>query len=307
MKHLESKREAVERRRLSLMNTGVARFLERTSKQPNGPGIGLNSDQAGSTSTVNDSEARHSSVDLSATTSQTSASDNNQDGWQGKKEPSQIVSDMIKMTLDHAAKILRETLELTAGGVLFLDTTNGLRTPTQYVDNVGFKNDPDGLTREFETTQVGPSSADPLSSPDADLTQRGIDPENITPSNFKKPQPPKFQEESRTTRPPTLSCSKHAYLRSGIFDSETLSKFVNMYPKGNVWYIDGTGFFSSLDQTDAMNNNVAKAGTSKMRGALETIDVDVVRHEAEVAVLSKAFYKARQIIFLPLWDAGARK
>jgi len=94
MKHLETKREAAERRRVTLMSKGIADFLERTSRQAE-------------------------DVDESSTTEGSETSNNN-DHVKRAAEPS--ILDKIRTTLDHAAEILRTSLELTAGGVVFLDT-----------------------------------------------------------------------------------------------------------------------------------------------------------------------------------------
>lgn len=144
MKHLETKREAADRRRVALMNTGLARFLERTTQEtemdPGEMHLSQASDIASSRGTEVDSGEMPPSQSSYVASSQDSAStlaetamttpDTEEDTRIEKTMPvvkgaSETVLDKIKMTLDHAAIILRESLELNTGGVVFLDTAVG--------------------------------------------------------------------------------------------------------------------------------------------------------------------------------------
>jgi hypothetical protein len=120
MKHLETKRQAAERRRVVLMSQGIATFLERTS-------LVIDS-SSGATSVTTDKRLHARKIDESGpdplgvwTTNGHESSDAQEPNESAK--PS--VSDKIRITLDQAAFILRESLELTSGGVVFLDTAVG--------------------------------------------------------------------------------------------------------------------------------------------------------------------------------------
>lgn len=89
-----------------------------------------------------------------------------------------------------------------------------------------------------------------------------------------------------------------------MLDGKTLQSLLNSYPKGNVWYIDDKGFFSSLDQI----NDLESFERTSPYGSRRSVPADdITKQMAEATVLSQIFHKARQIIFLPLRDATGGK
>src|ERR1700728_1574383 len=124
MRHLETKREAAERRRVALMSKGIASFLETTSHVTEAD---LENTDTSDTSRKSSSARKASSSDsprspIFAQDLLDGAAKEEKGDDETNKSPSSKVLDQIKLTLDHAADILRESLELTSGGVLFLDT-----------------------------------------------------------------------------------------------------------------------------------------------------------------------------------------
>ena len=118
MKHLETKREAAERRRVALMSKGIARFLERTSHE-----IDASED------TFDHSEEEIQDGNMHREKDTTNHPQGRQEVQARSGKASTSVLDKIRTAMDHAAGILRESLELTVGGVVFLDTAAG------YMDN----------------------------------------------------------------------------------------------------------------------------------------------------------------------------
>ena len=117
MRHLETKREAAERRRIALMSKGISNFLERTSRvveEPFSKGSSVNDSQD------EDFECARPRPDIhiSDPTGNSVIPRQSQRG-------NDSVLDKIRLTLDHAAEVLKESFELTAGGVVFLDTAIG--------------------------------------------------------------------------------------------------------------------------------------------------------------------------------------
>lgn len=310
MKHLESKRSAVERRRVALMSGGVAKFLERASKLTDLDST-FGSEMPGETKSDTEAEteidAQESTPDATEGTSQyetSITSDQNGDAPK-KKGASEIVLDKIKMTLDHAAGILRESLELTAGGVVFLDTAIGFNEPEPENQYFSAKNAVESSSEGTEAssskdgdTNVGLDG----NGPDEHL-MAGMDPSlAISPGRMRG-----YHDEYRPARVLAVSAAKGSYRRSKVLNSKTLHHFINVYPKGNVWYIDENGYFSSLDQIDDMSSATGKSGIYGRRKSFETSAFDVNRQMEEAALLSKVFPNARQIIFLPLWDARSSR
>jgi hypothetical protein len=296
MKHLESKREAVERRRIALMSCGVSNFLERASQLDELESDSSNPAETPAVSSIDDVEMQDSTPDHTTMTSHSSSQDGVDEVWQGKKGASEIVLDKIKMTLDHAAEILRESLELTAGGVVFLDTAIGYAVPKNEDEYFALKDDLEAIAEK-----TGRDERETSAAAEADLTMTGIDPKTaISPGQVRG-----YHDEYRPARILAISCSKNAYRRSKVLDGKTLQDFITVYPKGNVWYTDEKGYFSSLDQIEDIYNDRSRAGMYERRKSVEPSAIDITRQVTEAALLSKVFQNARQIIFLPLWDASA--
>jgi len=258
------------------MSKGIANFLERTSHNTeNNYFTGVEEPQ------IQD-----------AGSSQEIEKDPNRTPERCSTPAQESVLDKIRQTLDHAADILRESLELVVGGVVFLDTASG------YSDN--------------ETTDAYPEKSTGISA----RSHTKIEDENL-PENIKEIKVPSgphnnigsksrllssestrsSDDKHKATKVLAMSAAKIATWdpESNVLDAKTLQSFIHSYPKGNVWYVDEQGYFSSLDQVNDTGRRKSVA------------QIDLARQETEATLLSKIFHKARQLIFLPLWDAGAGK
>ena len=283
MKHLETKREAAERRRAALMSKGIARFLERTSRE---------------TYLIHDEEHDDLAERLSETThrGEEGQTHQRQNGVHGKPaNDKESVLDKIRTALDHAAEILRESLELTAGGVLFLDPAIG------YIenDNVNIEDSITDLgaerTHRDEKSRQRSSGSQlrPSLSQDSQLSGRHLSVGAIRSSTDKH----------KASKVLARSCGKHSSsdTHSATLDSKSLQSLIKSYPQGNVWYLDEEGYFSSLEQVHEWDQRNGISPSGRMRSASP---VNVTKRQEEAAMLSRIFSGARQIMFLPLWDAG---
>jgi hypothetical protein len=297
MRHLESKREAAERRRVALMSKGIASFLERISRvteadldKPgfsspsfHGPDHGLSSPAEDLTDTQEQADTANIEPKEDGTTS-----------------PAETL-DKIKLTLDHAANILRESLELTTGGVVFLDTALGYNQNTR-AEDAYFDIETDLGAMVDETLNLDNDG-------EFDSCGHSLDPnwkESVPKSAISPGQARVFKSPYKPAKVLSISTAKVAEMhqsRAGL-DWKTLQTFINTYPNGNVWYIDQEGYFSSLEQVSDLyeSEGISPSGRRISIGSL-----DVTRQRAEALLLSKIFRGAKQIIFLPLWDAGAGK
>ncbi len=297
MRHLETKREAAERRRVALMSKGISTFLEMTSKitgadlhEPEIPerrksyARGLEGVYPGPTWRR----------DLDPEPAVSGDGDGRSDEAGGNAE---TVLDKIKLTLDRAACILRESLELTVGGVVFLDTTLGHSEPSvtnSYIDiSSDNKSESDG---DFGSESKKRHSSHPSFSSLASSAIFGR-------GSSSPGQTRAFNDQYQPAKILATSVSNAAKRRPSArtLDGKTLQSLIKTYPKGNVWYIDDEGYFSSLEQVDELSL-CEEENIISMRGSGPVLDV--TRRRAEANLLSKVFEKARQIIFLPLWDAG---
>ncbi|KAE9378835.1 hypothetical protein N431DRAFT_148177 [Stipitochalara longipes BDJ] len=283
MKHLETKREAAERRRAALMSKGIARFLERTSREAYLGSDELQIDLAEESSDgirQGEEGQRHQA----------------QDGIHGKpSNDKESVLDKIRTALDHAADILRESLELTAGGVLFLDPAVGyIETDNVNVEDPITDLGAERAHRDEKARQKSnESQLRPSISQDSQLNGRHLSVGAIRSSTDKH----------KASKVLAMSCGKRASSgsHSAMLDSKTLQSLIKSYPQGNVWYLDEEGYFSSLEQVHEWDQRNGISPSGRLRS---TSPINVSKRQAEAAILSRIFPGARQIIFLPMWDAG---
>jgi hypothetical protein len=294
MRHLERRREAAERYRTVLMSKGIATFLERTSRA-------TEDDQ--DPTTFNSSDESQSVEDGcssgSVTTGPTTTTSDADEIHRSKKGASAIVLDRIKLTLDRAAKILRNSLELDAGGVVFLDTAVGYAEPEERDSYFDFDSDVPGIM-----SNIGDN--DESKCPQHRIRNLLTFPDNSNRNSISPGQVRGFHDQYRPAKVLAISASRGAYRNSSddILNGKMLQSFINTYPKGNIWYIDNRGYFSSLDQMDDLYNLDAAIDPDEGGSSDPDRTLDLTRQTTEANLLSKVFDKARQIIFLPIWDAG---
>jgi hypothetical protein len=278
MKHLETKREAAERRRVALMSKGIATFLERTSQENE-----LNSDVMPSP----EDESQSGLEDLEVPNG-TNPGERNL-----SRSHKESILDKIRITLDHAADILRESLELTVGGVVFLDTTVGYME----IGNIDAYLDPN--------TDLGTQ----VQQPDwEENILEGHKQEYLRPTvqqsrHLSQGSIRSSEDKYKASKILSMSAAKTATWdpQSRVLDGNTLQLLINSYPKGNVWYLDDEGYFSSLEQINEYQETAATSPSGRRRSISP---FNATKQVSEAALLSRIFHKAKQIIFLPLWDAG---
>ncbi|KAF4625939.1 hypothetical protein G7Y89_g12226 [Cudoniella acicularis] len=286
MRHLETKREAAERRRVALMSKGIANFLEKTSRE---------NDSNLETSSTSHTDDANNNIGEDQTSQIKPKSQHAVHNSSSKTDYS--VLDKIRITLDHAADILRESLELNVGGVAFLDGAIGY-TDSGYVDTYLDA----GTERESRSQHLGEETKketfgrNPLRPP-LSKSEGGIGrhlSQGAVRSSADKHKPSKVL---------AMSTAKIASWdpQLQVVDVKTLQSLITSYPNGNVWYIDEDGYFSSLEQVGEMEKTLGASPSGRRRSISPS---RTNQQQVEASLLSKIFQKARQIIFLPLWDAA---
>jgi hypothetical protein len=218
MKSMETQREAIERRRVTLMSKGIAKFLERTS---------CYTDPTEDVSTSSESALK----DKAPTRSNARYNKDNQVLSKGTppERSFESVLDQIRITLDHAATLLHESLELTAGGVVFLDTTEGY-TESGITDAY---NDP-GTDLGAEVKEVKSRETSPDTRYDPEMAGSAY-------RNFRarlySSSPRASTSRHRAAKVLSISTAKVATWDEDahVLDSKSLQTLINSYPKGNVW------------------------------------------------------------------------
>jgi hypothetical protein len=270
------------------MSKGIANFLERSSLERY-----LSSDEGHIRGDETPLEGKEEGQNQEET----------QDGMGASHErPSstekETVLDKIRAALDHAADILRESLELTSGGVVFLDPAIGsieYDNTSAYADSTtDLGTQTERTYREEKWRQVSDENKlRPSYSQDSQPGGRHLSVGAIR-SSTDKHKASKIlavsfgRSEITKSQPPTL-------------DTKTLQSLISSYPQGNVWYLDDEGYFSSLEQISGWGQ---RNGVSHPGRARSTSPINMTKKSAEAEMLSRVFLGARQIIFLPLWDAS---
>lgn len=295
MKHLEIMREAAERRRVSLMSKGIATFLERITNVVQEANLDVPRSLVTPLDAVPDPKSIH--LGRSSTTDESSRERRSFSSITSFHDDSRDIFEKNKMTLDCAAEILKESLELHVGGVLFLDTAlpySKFGLKNAYFDTSTH------IGAELEKTKNEKEEipiADAQMQSDAEIGVKDHAARNAL-TDYTEGGP-------KGAKVLAMSVANVALIKPGeeVLDGKTLQTLINVYPKGNVWYFDKNGYFSSMEQVSAFyeNSNAKSSGRNFNKSSSK---FDDARKRAEANLLLKTFCNARQIIFIPIWDAG---
>lgn len=223
-----------------------------------------------------------------ATTSSNPSSDEEDFGGNRQEE---AISRSHRFTFGRAANILRECFEMAAGdGVFFLEagtglthsTSSGLATGTsdEACDGNDGKDEQDDLLKST-THQIGTNTTfDPLTSA--------------------------FAKHSKNPAPVLASSTKHEpFLRGkypagraalGDIDQDILHGLFKRHPQGKIWVMEN-GAVASSSEDDSRGNDIHATSPSHRKRS----------HHRRGSILTNLLPEARQILFVPLWDAEASR
>lgn len=284
MKHLEMRREATERRRVSLMSQGIARFLESKSHKDDQDMV----DQEHKTGVSWDAEPVHNGKRSAPADSGSSGR-----GSAAKTE------DPVRRTFKSAASILLESLEIESGGVMFLDTAVSF-SEAGYTDAYSDTNTSLGQNMEA----MDGNDERPVFRHNRELSQGALLSSISDSHNGQTGSSVNRNPAAEIMAMATSTEHQPAQPANKVLDCKTLQALLNMYPEGNVWYFDEGGYFSSLEQVTQCELRDKSDKSNRRR-----LDVKkrISEEIAEATMLRERFEKARQIIFLPMWDAATKR
>ena len=277
MKHLEMHREAVERRRVSLMSRGIARFLESKFRK---------GDQ-----NMNDQEHKIGA----SSDSKPGPGDSGSSDFKSTAEAENTAKGVFKS----AASILRESLEIESGGVMFLDTAISF-SEAGYTDAYSDPNTSIGQSMEAADRRDDRR----VLRHNQNLSEGAHSSSNTDSYNGQTRSSENSASAAEILAKSTSMEHRPAQPAKNLLDSKTLQSLLKMYPKGNVWYFDDEGYFSSLEQVEqrGIQNELDKSSSHQFDVKRRTSE-----EIAEAMLLRERFEEAQQIIFLPMWDAAARR
>lgn len=318
--HLETNREAIEGRRSKLMSDALKVFVDggssmetlsgndsRGKSAPSEPprrtsltcATNAKSDgvltskespaipQRGNPPMVEDG-SQDSYPSMKERTSTSSDPSSDEEDFKGARQD-EAVSESHSFTFGRAANILRECFEMDGrDGVLFLEAATGLT----YMTGSG----PDTNTNGDILSIDG--QPDTLASPTHQIgTNTSFDP--LISAFTKHPKDP---------TPILAASSKHEpFLRGqcpggnaalGEIDQDVLRELFKRYPQGKIWILED-GALSLCSEDDQL-------GKDAHRTSLERRKLSHHR-KGELSLMVKLFPGVRQLLFVPLWDAGASR
>ncbi|MCJ1283172.1 hypothetical protein MMC26_002499 [Xylographa opegraphella] len=303
MRYLEMSRETEERKKGTRMSRGLNAFVEgKTWLAPEDIGGGVLSpvkielDRKTSKPSLDHSSSSNneasdylsnlqSPVNLSGVITQSGT----MSPAQGDIQAGQVHTDIDiqqRVTFSRAANLLRESLDLRRGGVVFLDTV------------VGFS------TGDDEASAGSSSSTEDSTQDDAEKPFT----KSRKSSGYSRTT---FQSSVKSENDPKKAgvlgkCAEISLDPANVDDisaftplSETgLQQLIKRYPRGKLWAFDEEGSLSSSEE---------EIRPQLSRKASEIASQRRHRRKMEAKMLQSCFRQVRQLLFVPLWDAGAAR
>lgn len=268
MRHLELARQATERSRLSKMMKGLATFVGgEASEGPSEEGK-----YTGAETRKNNTKRAHSGSFVSVKDPQELAhpADQEAEDRRLRDHPESNMRAAINSTFQRAAEVLKSSLDLSDGGVVFIELGN------THVDTV--------LSKE----QKDPSAGD--ESPTVGKIHSGVSPDSGSKDSSRR-------KAMQHVLAVSMVQTAEEEVRLQPLDERTLQWITQCYPHGNLWFYDEEKCLDLLDKAEQAN---VPAPSMRFHSRNpETKDLGLFQGD----LLLRNFPAARQILFLPLWDA----
>ncbi|KAK0121706.1 hypothetical protein ONS95_009991 [Cadophora gregata] len=224
----------------------------------------------------------------------------------------------MKVLFSRAANLIREAFEVD-GGVIFYDAQCGFSSDMSHGHgpNDDASSFTESVTESPAEAMTGHTSGDDHHSAEEEGVTTIPSPPTLAPSGDNSPS---FGDGtySRTTSNAAKSCeilgfstpdaaSIHGDPAPGLqsfkpLDEKTLMALLRRYPRGKLWNFDSDGAMSSSSEDDRRRplskdpiERTKEARRRKLRSA---------KNKNDARVISRHFPGVRQLLFVPLWDAG---
>ncbi|KAF7907000.1 uncharacterized protein EAF01_004587 [Botrytis porri] len=192
----------------------------------------------------------------------------------------------LKLLFSRASNLIRETFEVD-GGAVFYDAQKGFSSDTQASNLESSVTDSqtsgdDGMRNRFNP-QFSISRPFTRSSTMSQTREIEI-------LGFSTPEASSINGDSYP--------GTHSFLP---FEERSLHQFLRRYPRGKLWTFDSDGSMSSASDDEMLKGyrSSVRPGRTQQRGKNK-----MARAAADGRFLSNHFPGVRQLLFVPLWDAG---
>lgn len=208
-----------------------------------------------------------------------------------------------------AANLIREAFEVD-GGAVFYDARKGFGSD-MHRKRSGHR---DRSHADSYTSSDGLQSARESFHAQGDAYR--VDLDSTLPPPTTQPELPK------STFPPTFTESKAANVlgfstatASSIqgdrlpgpatfspLNEKSLYTLLRRYPRGKIWSFDSDGAMSSSSEEDSVGLDLTNP--TQLRKDIQNRQSKSARNKSDATFLSRHFPGVRQLLFVPLWDAG---
>ncbi|TGO55885.1 hypothetical protein BCON_0085g00370 [Botryotinia convoluta] len=192
----------------------------------------------------------------------------------------------LKLLFSRASNLIREAFEVD-GGAVFYDAQKGFSSDTQ-TSNLE-SSVTDSQTSGDDEMRNGFNLQSSISRP---FTR------SSTMSQTREIEILGFSTPEASSINGDLYPGTHSFLP---FEEKSLHQFLRRYPRGKLWTFDSDGSMSSASDDEILKGykSSARPGRNQQRGKNK-----VARAAADGRFLSNHFPGVRQLLFVPLWDAG---
>ncbi|ATZ47737.1 hypothetical protein BCIN_03g00460 [Botrytis cinerea B05.10] len=192
----------------------------------------------------------------------------------------------LKLLFSRASNLIREAFEVD-GGAVFYDAQKGFSSDTQ-------------------TSNLEPSVTDSQTSGDDEMSN-GYNHQSSISRPFTRSSTMSQTREIEIlgfSTPEASSINGDPYPGTHTFlpfEEKSLHQFLRRYPRGKLWTFDSDGSLSSASDDEILKGyrSSARRGRNQQRGKNK-----IARAAADGKFLSNHFPGVRQLLFVPLWDAG---
>ncbi|MCJ1420684.1 hypothetical protein MMC32_007043 [Xylographa parallela] len=303
MRYLEMSRETEERKKGTRMSRGLNAFVEgKTWLGPEDIDDGVIS----SVKVESDRKASKPSLDRSSSSNNESSGDPTnlqspvnvsgvitQSGTmspsQGDLQVAQVHKDIDiqqRVTFSRAANLLRESLNLHHGGIIFLDTV------------VGFSAGDDDVSAGSSSSTEDSTQDDTEKSLPKGHKIRGYSQTTFQSSAKPDSDPKKAGVLGKCTEFPLGPADVDQIPAFTPLNEKELEQLIKKYPRGKLWSFDEEGSISSSEE---------ELQPQLSRKASEKASQRRHRRKMEAKTLQNCFRQVRQLLFVPLWDAGSAR
>ncbi|KFY99255.1 hypothetical protein V500_01427 [Pseudogymnoascus sp. VKM F-4518 (FW-2643)] len=206
-----------------------------------------------------------------------------------------------------AANLIREAFEVD-GGAVFYDARRGFSSDMHRKSEAGVKRD--GSQADSHTSSDDLQSAREFSFEQED--SRSADPHHTMPPPANSPGLlegtfSRTLTESKTAEilgfSTATASSIHGDTLPGAesfsaFDEKALHTLLRRYPRGKIWSFGSDGAMSSSSEEESVESLIQHSKNTQGHKSKSA------RNKSDANFLSRHFPGVRQLLFVPLWDAG---